>query len=259
MTKGKFLRFLFRHSRALWVLGGVLLTFVLLNYVALPIYVNQSSRLAVPRVVGLTLAEAKAALDSTRLFAVEGETKPDPTYPVGTVTFQNPLPGAVVKEGRRIYLTVSGGDVLVPVPLLRGKSVRDARFALERNGLKLGVTMFDFSESFPENTIIDQSTAADGRIAKGSSVGVTVSKGRAQQEIQIPSVVGKSLSEAEKILLAAGFKVGIVTSQPSFELLPNTVVDQFPRAGEAGKAGQEVDLFVVRVGKPKEEIQQPKE
>jgi eukaryotic-like serine/threonine-protein kinase len=259
MASKKFSRFLSHHSRSLWIAGGLLLTFVLMNYVVLPMYVNQSSRLAVPRVVGLTVEEARAALDSTRLVAVEGETKPDPSYPVGTVSFQNPLPGAVVKEGRRIYLTVSGGDVQVPVPLLRGKSVRDARFALERNGLKLGATTYDYSESFPENTIIDQSAAADSRIPKGAFVGVTVSKGRASQEIMIPSVVGKSLSEAESILKAAGLRVGIVTSQPSFELLPNTVVDQFPRAGEPAKVGQEIDLFVVRVGKPKEEIPQAKE
>jgi serine/threonine-protein kinase len=143
--------------------------------------------------------------------------------------------------------------------LLRGKSVRDARFALERNGLKLGATTYDYSESFPENTIIDQSAAADSRIPKGAFIGVTVSKGRASQEITVPSVVGKSLSEAETILKTAGLKVGIVTSQPSFELLPNTVVDQFPRAGEPAKVGQEIDLFVVRVGKPKEEIPQAKE
>jgi serine/threonine-protein kinase len=152
---------------------------------------------------------------------------------------------------------VSGGEVLVDVPLLRGKSTRDARFALERNGLKLGSIASDYSESFPENTVIDQTVAADRKIAKGSVVGITVSRGRSLQEITIPLVVGKTLAEAEKLLSAGGLKVGIVTYEPGFDLLPNTVVDQFPRAGEPGRPGQEVDLFVVKVGQPSGEFKPP--
>ncbi len=244
--------------RLLGILGILLAIFVLFNYVLLPMYVNHGSRHTVPRLVGLSFEEAKSALDTARLVAVQGETRPDPTYPEGIVTAQNPLPGAIVKEGRRVYLSVSGGEVMVSVPLLRGKSARDARFALERNGLRLGGVTYDYSESFPENTIIDQSLRADVRVGRGTVVSVTVSKGRTEQEITIPSLIGKTLTEAQKILEGAGMRVGIVTSQPSFDLLPNTIVDQFPRPGEMAKVGTEIDLFVVKVGKPTDEIQPPK-
>jgi serine/threonine-protein kinase len=247
-----------RLNRLLGFLGILLALFVLLNYILIPMYVNHGGRYTVPRVVGLPFDQAKTVLDSARMVAMQGDTRPDPTYAAGTVTAQNPLPGAAVKEGRRVYLTISGGEVPVAVPLLRGKSPRDARFALERNGLRLGELTYDYSESFPENTIIDQSPRADVNVAKGTTVAVTVSRGRADQEITVPSLIGKTLTEAEKILQGAGLKVGIVTSQPSFELLPNTIVDQFPRPGEHAKVGTEVDLFVVKAGKPTEEIQQPK-
>ena len=249
-----------KYPKTFWTAAGLILFFLLVNYILLPIYVNHGSRLSVPRVVGLTFDEANELLTRASLQAVQAETRPDPTHPAGTVVFQNPLPGSVVKEGRRIYLTVSGGELLVPVPLLRGKSLRDARFALERNGLKIGAITYDFSETFPENTIIDQSTMADAKVTKGKYIAVTVSKGKGDQEVLIPNVIGKSLTEAEKILKGVGLKIGIVTAQPSFDLLPNTVVDQFPRAGETGKAGQEIDLFIVKIGKPTEEIQAvPKE
>jgi serine/threonine-protein kinase len=243
-----------KYPRISWTLTGLLLLFLTLNYVALPIYVNHGSRLSVPRVVGLTVEEASAQLSGSSLVPVQAETRPDPNHPAGVVVYQNPLPGAVVKEGRRVYLTVSGGEIMVPVPLLRGKSLRDARFALERQGLRLGAIAYDFSETFPENTIIDQTVQADARVTKGKPVGVTVSKGKGDQEIAIPNVVGKTLTEAERALKGVGLKIGIVTAQPSFDLLPNTVVDQFPRAGETGKAGQEIDLFIVKAGRPTEEI-----
>jgi serine/threonine-protein kinase len=250
-------RFARKHRKGLLILGGFIGFFILVNSIILPIYVNQGSRLSVPRVVGLTLDQAKATLDSARMQAIEAESRPDPTHPTGTVISQVPLPGAVVKEGRRIYLAVSGGEVMVAVPLLRGKSTRDARFALERNGLKLGSVGLDYSQSFPENTVMDQSVPAERRLAKGSVVGITVSRGKSLQEILVPLVVGKTLTEAEKLLASAGLKVGIVTYQPGFDLLPNTVVDQFPRAGEPGRPGQEVDLFVVKVGQPSVEFNPP--
>ncbi len=246
-----------RKIRALWILGSLLALFLLFNYVLLPMYVNHGSRHTVPRVIGLPAEEAKTVLDTAKLVAIQGETRPDPSYPAGTVTAQNPLPGAIVKEGRRVYLSISGGEVLVGVPVLRGKSTRDARFALERNGLKLGDIGYEFSDTFPENTIIDQSVRADAKVNRGTLVGVIVSRGRGDQEIAVPSLIGKTLTEAEKILQASGLKVGIVTSQPSFELLPNTIVDQFPRPGENAKVGTEVDLFVVKVGKPTDEIRKP--
>lgn len=246
-----------RHKRGLTILGSLIALFVLVNYVLLPVYVNHGSRLEVPRVIGMTFEVAAAALDSAGLQSVDAGTRPDPTYPAGAVIFQNPLPGAIVKEGRRVYLTISGGEALVSVPLLRGKSLRDARFALERNGLKLGEAAYEYSETFPENTIIDQSRIADSRVGRGSSVRVTVSRGRTMSQIPVPAVVGKTLAEAEKVLAAAGLKIGIVTYQPSFDLLPNTVVDQFPRAGDPVSPGHEIDLFVVKVGKPVEEIQPP--
>jgi beta-lactam-binding protein with PASTA domain len=248
-----------KHRKGLLVLGSFFGFFVLMNYIVLPVYVNHGSRLVVPRVIGMNLDQAKSSLDSANLQVVEAETRPDPKHPAGTVIYQNPLPGSVVKGGRRIYVTISGGEQQVNVPLLRGKSVRDARFALERNGLRIGGITYEYSETFPENTIIDQGLMADAKAARGTQVQVTVSRGRALDQIIVPSVVGKTLSEAEKALSAAGLKIGIITYQPSFDLLPNTVVDQFPRPDDPAKPGQEVDLFVVRVGKPTEEIEPPKD
>jgi serine/threonine-protein kinase len=156
-----------------------------------------------------------------------------------------------------VYLTVSGGEVLVSVPLLRGRTLRDARLSLERFGLTLGGVEDEYSDTFPENTIIDQAVPADTKVPKGSSVAITVSRGRPRDSVAVPLVVGKPLPEAEKMLARAGLRVGNVTYQQSFELLPNTVVDQFPRGGESVRPGRDVDLFVVQVGKPVEEIQPP--
>jgi beta-lactam-binding protein with PASTA domain len=243
--------------RFLVATGSLLGLFLLLNYVVLPFYVNHGSRVTVPRVVGMSYEEAQKTLEGADLRIVHGDTKPDPALAPGLVILQNPAANAEVKEGRRVYVTISGGEVQVPVPSLRGRSMRDARFALERFGLKLGGVRFDTSDTFPENTIIDQSAATDTRLTKGMSVSITVSKGKFLAEAQVPLLIGKTLSEAERILTGAGLKVGNISYQQSFDLVPNTVVDQFPRQGESAKAGQAVDLFVIKMGRPSEEFEVP--
>jgi beta-lactam-binding protein with PASTA domain len=261
--KPSFMSFLRRISSVLlakpflYTVGSVVGLFVLANYVILPAYVNRGGTLTVPSVVGLPLPRALAVLDSAGLRPIESDTRPDPEYPPGIVVQQNPLSGAVVKEGRRVYLTMSGGDVVVPVPSLRGRSMRDARFGLERNGLKLGTVGYDTSETFPQNTIIDQSIPAETRVARGTQVSITVSRGATLRDRVVPNVTGKSLAEAEKLLQEAGLLLGKVTYQLSFDLVPNTVVDQFPHAGDPISTGEPVNLFVVKVGRPAEEIAPP--
>jgi serine/threonine-protein kinase len=250
------LRFL-GDRRFVITVGSTLGFFVLMNYVLLPAYVNHGSRVTVPAVIGMSFEEAQKSLDGAGLRIVHGDTKPDPAFAPGLVIQQNPLPRAEVKEGRRVYVTISGGELQVPVPSLRGRSMRDARFALERFGLKLGGVRYDTSDTFPENTIIDQSSAADTRVGKGTSINIVVSKGKMFREAQVPLLVVKTVPEAERILDAAGLKVGNITYQQSFDLVPNTVVDQYPRPGESTTPGQAVDLFVVKVGRPSEEIEIP--
>jgi serine/threonine-protein kinase len=249
-------RFL-RSRTFLRVAGSLIGVFVLVNYILLPAYVRHGGTLAVPNVTGIPFDTARTMLDENGFQAIQAETRPDPDDPVGTVINQNPQAGALVKHGRRVYLTISGGEAQVSVPSLRGRSTRDAKFALERYGLKLGGISYAASSNFPENTIMEQSVSPESRVNRGAVVNVTVSRGRELQQIEVPQVVGKSTTEAEKLLLSARLKVGNITFQPSFDLLPNTVVDQFPRRGDMVNEGQAVDLFIVKAGKPTEEIQTP--
>lgn len=258
MAKQKLNPFKVLNSRRLLVVVvSLIVFFCAVNYVLLPMYVKSGATLSVPNVVGLPAAQARRMLDSIGLQPIEAETKPDPKAPVGTVVLQNPVQDALVKKGRNIYLTLSGGEVLVSVPKVRGLSMRDSRFSLERSGLLLGEVNYDTSRVYPENTTIAQSVPPGNKAPRGTKVNIVVSQGKGLLDIEVPNLMGKTLTECERILTERGLKVGVITYHSSFDLLPNTIVDQFPRGGESALMGQAVDLFVVKTGKPKEEIQSP--
>ncbi|HXX63288.1 MAG TPA: PASTA domain-containing protein [Bacteroidota bacterium] len=239
------------------ILAVALLLFILVNDVAMPLYVNHGGTFTVPNVTGLPLAQASALLEQSGFQPIEADHRPDPDRPPGTVIYQNPVSQSVVKHGRRVYLTVSGGEISVIVPQLRGRSMRDAKFALERYGLNLGSISYEASSGYPENTIVAQSVPADSRIGRGARINITVSSGSELGGVSVPNVTGKTVNEAEKILQSQGLNVGDISYQLSYELIPNTVVEQFPRAGETVPGGHKIALFVVKAGKPSEEIQNP--
>lgn len=233
----------------LYPVGGMILLFVLANYVILPWYVYHGGTLNVPDLTGMKVEDAMARLEEVGLVGIQGEMVLDNQFPVGTVVTQNPRPHSVVKYGRHVYLTVCGGEVLVTVPPLRGRSLRDARFALERNGIVLGEVHYAASDSLPANTIMGQTLAPGARVKKGATIDVVVSVGRGVLALEVPDLTGKSLGEAERILARMGLKIGVVTYQVHPDLLPNTIVDQFPLPGSPADSTRRVDLFVVKAGR----------
>jgi beta-lactam-binding protein with PASTA domain len=231
-----------------------LLLFFVCNDLLMPWYVNQRGEVTVISVEGLLFEDASRLLDSVGLRAQQGDVvRTDKAHPPGTVINQNPPAGKKVNKGRRIYLTISGEEQLVEVPNLKGRTVRDARFQLERQGLKLGEIEYQASDEFPENTIIGQRIPPNTKVKKDVYIGIIVSQGRLVDKVEVPNVLHQPLAQAEQILTSRGLKVGNITYQPVAELLPNSIIDQFPRPGEFVLKGQAIDLFVVEeAGKRKE-------
>jgi len=235
------------------IITGVLVLFIILfNYALMPWYVS-AEEVSVPKVVGLNEQSAKNILEDNDLEPVIGGERFDERYSKGSVIFQKPDAGSVVKEGRRIFLFVSSGVPLIKVPSLKGKVLRDARMTLERLDLILGDTSFVESE-YPANVIIDQEYYEGTEVKKGTKVNVTLSAGENAGLITIPDLLGKSLSQAEKLITDNKLSIGRVNYQPSFSLLPNTVIDQYPGEGNLVEEGTAIDLFVTKnVDTPDEE------
>ncbi|MBT8378624.1 MAG: PASTA domain-containing protein [Ignavibacteria bacterium] len=228
----------------LYILLGAAAVIFLLDNLIMPWYVS-SPETTVSSVINMKESDAIATLEQTGFEVVVSDTSFGLENPAGTIFLQTPEAGKVVKEGRTIYLFVSGGEKVLNVPELKGKSIVDAKFALERIGLKLGRVQ-RLSSSQPEDMIIDQEYAVNTPLKNGESVGVIVSAGRGRGSIVVPDLIGKSLLDARLILSDSSLVVGKVNEQPSATLLPNTVLDQYPSSGNKVNPGDAVDLFVTK-------------
>jgi len=116
---------------------------------------------------------------------------------------------------------------------------------LERLGLKLG-RVERIPSSHPEDMIFDQQYEEGTILKQGEFVGVSISVGRGGGSIIVPDLIGKSLTEARKILADSSLIIGKINYQPSSTLLPNTILDQYPSSGNSLNSGNAVDLFVTQ-------------
>ncbi len=219
---------------------------LLMDKIAMPLYVRSVKSIEMPNLIGKKLEDAKKVIDSLNLKLEAVTERHDARFPAGYVIIQNPRPGMKIKEGRRVYLTVSSGEQKIEVPSLIGKSVRDAKLTLEKYGLRLGDLEYDFSDDVPEGAILSQSIPERTRVPAGTPISVVVSIGSAEGKTQVPNLVGLPLSKVEQVLNGAGLRLGKVIYEPSANVLPNTVIEQFPRAGFYVQKGSSIDVFVAK-------------
>jgi eukaryotic-like serine/threonine-protein kinase len=246
ILKSRFVRKLF------YFFAVVVAVLLLLDMFIIPWYV-ESPETVVPNVIGMKDSDAIELLENSGFDPIVIDTSYGQAYTAGTIFLQKPREGKIVKEGRNIYLFVSGGALVVNVPQLVGKTMLDAKFALERIGLRLGrVTQLPSDK--PKDMIFDQQFAEGTPLEKGQSVNITISAGRSGGSIIVPDLIGKSLTQAESILADSSLSIGKINFQVSQTLLPNTVLDQYPSRGNKLNPGEGVDLFVTK--SPESEIRE---
>jgi len=236
-----------RRLKKLFIFAVSFLVFILImDKLVMPFYVRSVRSFEMPNLIGKKLEEAKKTLDSLNLRLESVTERHDMRFPAGYVIIQSPRPGMIIKEGRRVYLTVSSGEQKIEVPSLTGKSIREAKLTLEKYGLRLGDVEYDFSEDVPEGAIISQSIPEKTKVSSGTLISVVVSLGSAEGKTQVPNLVGLPFSKVEQVLNEAGLRLGKVVYEPSANVLPNTVIEQFPRAGSYIQKGSSIDVFVTK-------------
>ncbi|KXK49694.1 MAG: protein kinase [Chlorobi bacterium OLB5] len=232
-------------------IGGMFVAVLLMNFVVMPWYVRHDTLVKVPSVVGLNFEDAKKQLDDAGLEGLQGDIRYDPSKPIGTVIEQNPMAEVTVKDGRRIYLVISGGEQLYDVPNLVGRTLREAKFILNQRNLEVQEVEYKPSAQYPTGIVLSQIENAGSKVKKGTHIGVVVSTGMDAGDIKVPDLTGKNLEEAKKLLAVNKLTLGKVSYQPSTNVPLNAVIDQYPKANMMAKENQKIDVFVNRENKKK--------
>ena len=171
--------------------------------------------------VGMSPDDARKAIEALGLkWELDASKVASDTVPEGKIAQTNPSPGSKVKAGQTIRAYLSSGSDQVDVPDLSGMTQDQARSTLKSVGLELGnVTSVDSEKE--KDRIVEQDPATGTKVKKGTTVGVSVSNGKAAQ-VEIPTVVGMGRDDAEAQLKALGLTVTVeevAGNQPAGQIL----------------------------------------
>jgi beta-lactam-binding protein with PASTA domain len=250
-SKRKFLGFVPRDS--IWhplikylviPIIALIVVFLLVDRVVMPGITRHGSEFPLPSVVGLSFTEAMDTLDQygVDIYIAGEESSPD--IPDGTVMVQTPLPGSMVKTGRRVKVIISSGRELVEVPYMVGFSQRQAELKLREAGLRTGSFNWASSDSLPVNVLVYSVPSWESLVPRNTPINLYFNRGSQSDVVFVPQLVGTMLSDAEQIADSLGLVISKVDFTVNTVVLPNTVIWQSLRAGTKTEIGSYVDLKV---------------
>lgn len=129
----------------------------------------------------------------------------------GYILRQDPDSGALIKKGRKIYLTVTSyNPESTNMPDLHSLSVRNAISQLENAGLHGGKLIF---VDDPHHTVLEQkykgrTVAAGKQMDKGATIDLVVGRGSGKDLTITPYLVGMSPNKARRNILSASLNIG---------------------------------------------------
>jgi len=198
----------------------------------------------VPDVVYLTEEEATAQVEH-RNFVSEITYEYSTTVAEGLVIRQSPSARTWAEPGTSISLSVSKGFPPFAMPDLSGMTEEQARQTILENDLSINIE-YSKSADVPEGMVISQSVPADTDVTVGTVITVTVSTGITI--VEVPSVTGKNVLEARRILEDLGFKVEI--NRVYNAAASGEVISQSVDAGSSQVEGSTIYLNVSRGPEP---------
>jgi serine/threonine-protein kinase len=142
--------------------------------VTLAVSAGQSTA-TVPDVSGTTQQQAQIAIENAG-FTFGSISQQTSDQPRGAVIGSNPPAGTTLDLPATVSIMMSQGPSTIQLPDLTGRTLADARSALEQLGLHLGGTTRDTSSFMPENTVLGQSPSPGITVSAGASISLRVSR-----------------------------------------------------------------------------------
>lgn len=226
------------------LVAGLALYFVV-DTVLMPTYTRHDASATVPAVLDLPYEDAERLLQRAGL-VVERQVQPfNPQLPRDVVVDQNPGPNALVKPGRRVYLTVNTGQTAkVTLPSVLNLPTREAINRLRALGLDVAEVRVDPVPSPYENTITQQRPEAGDSLEVGGEVTLWRSAGLGDTYVSVPDVLGLPIGEAEARLLRDELRSVVIDRPEQEEGDSLFVITQSQDPGTRVRAGFEVRLSV---------------
>lgn len=234
------IEFVFRMGLLVFILAAA----AFLSAVTAMRFAIQGREVSMPNLVGKSSADALAILQGRGL-QLKVVDRVYSNLPANAVVRQTPPEGERMKVAQNAHVVLSLGAQNVTAPSLVGESLRVARIQLLQVGLQLGeVTIYPAPANLSD-TILQQ-TPLPGTRAISPRIDLLVAQGQTPVAYVMPQLVGKPLTEADRLVSSAGLKVGKTTFNPSPLVTKGDVTEQIPGPGTKVTSDSDIELVAAQ-------------
>jgi len=227
-----------RHYRAaILSLVSLVVLMGLSGLIAFFLALRGEEQTLVPNVVDMELSMALVKLQEKELYPrVSLRFSGDPETR-GRILEQDPLPGAIVKAGRRIVLVVSRGAAQDKVGDYVGQTIDEVKIHLQtvfgstRQLITVKEPPVYVYDKSPAGTILEQSPAPSVDLSGPTQLTFVVSRGPERAKVKVPDLVGLSLQDAALSIEKSGIAFQFTMRPTEGRERPGTVVAQLPVPG----------------------------
>lgn len=221
------------------------------TYLWLDNYTKHGENISVPDLIGMKVKQVDSLVAGRHLQFAVVDSVFLPDLAPATITEQDPLPNAKVKENRTIYLTVNSGiSPKVQMPNLIDVSLRQAEAILQTYGLKAGE--FSFRHDLAKNAVLEQKFRGreikpGALISRGSIINLVLGDGIGGEKIEVPSLIGLTKSEALFVLKGSSLNPGAVIYDGTVSDSAAAIIyKQFPLPSDSAKVneGETIDMYL---------------
>jgi eukaryotic-like serine/threonine-protein kinase len=223
----------------LLVFLAILLVIVLglAAYLLPKMFASPTDQVQVPRLAGLTDAQARAKLTDAGLQVGSADHAYSTKVAANRVIDQDPVADEFVDKGTTVTYTLSLGTHPTKVPPIVGQPKSEAQSALKNAHLNPVFQPVDSDQ--PKGTVVSTDPPAGTKVARDSDVTVSISRGPQK----VPNLVGHTQAEAEQMIKDRGFTPQVSPDNSSTEP-QGTVTGQTPAAGATLPQGSTVFITV---------------
>lgn len=195
-----------------------------------------------PTVEGLQVEDARRLLMTTGLYASLEYVESD-TVPEGQVISADIPAGNMIEEGSVVTLTVSSGISGTIVPEVTGYTFEDASNRLTQMGF-LVYKLEEYNDTIDAGLVFYQNPVSGVKAPRGSTITVTVSKGKENIKCRVPNLVGLQEEDALLEIIESGLQVGNTTRVYNASVSQGLVCYQSYSHGTYVDEGTAIDISV---------------
>jgi serine/threonine-protein kinase len=203
-----------------------------------------ATTVTVPNVVGQDQAAAVTAIEDKGLKTTI-TTAASTADQKGKVVSTDPAGGAQVDKGGSVTIVVGAGPDTLSVPDVTGKTVADAKTAIQQAGFTGNITVNNVDSLEDKGTVVSTNPTANSDLSPDSAITLNVSKGT----VTLPDLSGKTEASARQALV----DLGVSTSNIDSVTVERDDVPQGAVAGTAPPAGSPIgpnDTVTLQIASP---------